>query len=978
MKKSYGLWAMACLLLVALAGCGGSDGAPGPAGPPGQDGQDGAAGPPGPPGPSGSAVVTVSPTMPPAEFAALQIKATVMSVSITPASATAGSGTVVKFKLMTDQNQPIIGFGTKGTCYPRGSAEPYLVKCYGNLAFSIAKLVPGDAANPSKWVNYIVTTVPTKSAASTPQRPGTDNTGNLVDNGDGTYQYTYYRDITAVKDQVAAMAVSPPNDKANLDDLTFKPTLVHRLTIQISGSAPGTGTNTPTGVETTPGVPLARPVDVIYDFVPSTGAPANSGRQMVDTANCNTCHQALGGLPDLSAEAAPAGFHGGSRNDINYCVVCHTDQRKYGQTEASFDATNTFTTSTYKLYGYAVGNARSYLHKVHLGEILAMKNYNYAGVVFNETLFPQDIRNCDKCHDSLNPATPQASNWKNKPSAAACGACHDGINFATAKGVTLADASEGLTSTTWPGTPGWAHIGGPQVDNSSCGSANCHSADKIDLVHRPVTPPGAGNALLVQGGNGYTNAAWLASNQNRLPTGAIKVSYDIKSVDRLSNGTLQMVFRLLQNGKPVRIQGFNGAAVNPVTGQKEIWPNFMGAPSLYFVYAVPQDGIAKPADFNGTVSVYLRDLWYCANGGGVPGITPDRTGVCPGTLSYDSGTGYHTAVITMTGTSSTSVALNIPAPDAANPSSMLTGGIGFSYSLKNTLPLTQTNLAAYPAAPSPVPVATNAAEAGAGKLLPNMPNATGGLVVIAPNATVVASGYTPRRDLVDDQKCNACHQELGAFTEDAFHAGQRNDARTCSWCHTPNRSSSGWSADSTTFVHSIHAASILNPVSASGKYYTWHAGSADEGFFQIGFPGVLNNCEGCHIPGAYDYSQSASQSVLANRLFRTAAAGNLAFSASYTLSPWVTPSDYGSAPGFSSATQSMSQGAATTLVTSPTTTVCLACHASTDSQAHMQIMGGSVYAARGSGTVPNAGVVESCLVCHGAGSTFAIKEMHAR
>ena len=44
----------------------------------------------------------------------------------------------------------------------------------------------------------------------------------------------------------------------------------------------------------------------------------------------------------------------------------------------------------------------------------------------------------------------------------------------------------------------------------------------------------------------------------------------------------------------------------------------------------------------------------------------------------------------------------------------------------------------------------------------------------------------------------------------------------------------------------------------------------------------------------------------------------------------------------------------------------------------MQIMGGSVYAARGSGTVPNAGVVESCLVCHGAGSTFAIKEMHAR
>jgi hypothetical protein len=35
--------------------------------------------------------------------------------------------------------------------------------------------------------------------------------------------------------------------------------------------------------------------------------------------------------PDSSA----AGFHGGSRNETKYCVVCHTEQRKYGRTEAS-------------------------------------------------------------------------------------------------------------------------------------------------------------------------------------------------------------------------------------------------------------------------------------------------------------------------------------------------------------------------------------------------------------------------------------------------------------------------------------------------------------------------------------------------------------------------------------------------------------------------------------------------------------------
>ena len=157
-----------------------------------------------------------------------------------------------------------------------------------------------------------------------------------------------------------------------------------------------------------------------------------------------------------------------------------------------------------------------------------------------------------------------------------------------------------------------------------------------------------------------------------------------------------------------------------------------------------------------------------------------------------------------------------------------------------------------------------------------MPNATGGLTVIAPNVQVVATGYTGRRDIVSEAKCNACHQELGAFTEDSFHAGQRNDARTCSWCHNPNRTSSGWSADSTSFVHSIHAAAKLNPNAANGKYYTWHAISADQGYWQIGYPGVLNNCEGCHVAGMFDFSASASASAVDNRLFRTAAAGNLA------------------------------------------------------------------------------------------------------
>ena len=39
---------------------------------------------------------------------------------------------------------------------------------YPNLGFSLAKLVPGTNGAPSKWVNYIVTTVETNSTASLP------------------------------------------------------------------------------------------------------------------------------------------------------------------------------------------------------------------------------------------------------------------------------------------------------------------------------------------------------------------------------------------------------------------------------------------------------------------------------------------------------------------------------------------------------------------------------------------------------------------------------------------------------------------------------------------------------------------------------------------------------------------------------------------------------------------------------------------
>jgi OmcA/MtrC family decaheme c-type cytochrome len=862
-------------------------------------------------------------------------------------SAVVSGAPVVCFSMADADNNPIIGFGSTS------KSSTATVASYPNLAFSLAKLVPGSDGGPSKWVSYIVTTVPTTTAAAAPTRPSTDNTGTLVDNGDGTYKYTFYRDVTQIKAQVDAMTVTAPNNKADLGDLSYDASKTHRLTIQVSGNAPGTGTNTANGVQVVAGVPMKNAVDVIYDFVPATGKPvtsADASRDIAANAACNDCHSTLGGIPGDSSESSGAGFHGGSRNNVQYCVVCHTDQRRYGRTEATYNAaTLTLSGSAYLVDGRAIGNLPNLIHKTHLGHLLAKKGYDYAGVTFNEVGYPQDIRNCQKCHDGSDTATyktAQGNNWKTVPTRLACGSCHDGIDFATGKGVTLADAEKGLTSSPY------GHVGGAASDDKMC--ASCHSAANIDTYHLPVTPPNTQSALHVSGGSANTNSAWIASNTSRLPAGAIKVSYDIKSVSRNASKQPVMVFRMLQNGARKDLNAFASAAVNPATGAKEIWDNFMGSPSVYFVFAVPQDGIAAPADFNASVSGYLRCIWNGTAGTTACAGTSSANPAAVGTLTGPDADGYYT--VTMTG---------VQIPDNAK---MLTGGLGYSYNVTSTQPLTQTNVTGYP-----VSAPTNN----------QYTNKIGGLVVITPNVQVVATGYTGRRAIVEDKRCNACHQELGTFTAEAFHGGQRNDGTTCSWCHTPNRTSSGWSADSTSFVHAIHAGAKRT------KPYTWHSVSATDNYSEIKYPGILARCEQCHVPDTYNFATSASAAAAPNRQYRYVATGTLS-ATDISLSPYVTAGvNYGLGFSFCAnsaasgncgsgtsavAPQATRENADTTLVTSPTATVCSACHDSDQAQAHMSQNGGSLYLTRALGLQKE----ETCLLCHGSGKLADIKAVHAR
>lgn len=1002
------------IVISVMTGCGGKDGATGAAG-----------------SNAGTYAIkvgdnSVSPT---AESIAVW-KALAPQITVT--GVTIASPPVVTFSVKDAAGNAIAGLGNKS------KSSSAVVSGLTNMYFTLAKLVP-VTGGPSKWMTYLVTKPVTAGTTNAVVNggvswlgtyPTSDKEGTLVDNGDGTYQYTFYRDPKQATTIVNALTDTTYTFKADLGDVSFDGSLTHRLGIVIGGAAPGTGSNTPTGTTAVPGVNMENVANVVYDFRPD-GAAISSTRDIVKVDSCTDCHKGK-----VLAH--------GSRKDPKFCVTCHTEQIIYtfngGEaTSTGVDGltlTGTTRPTTAIVSGRAVGNFPNMVHKMHMGSGLLKSGYYFnaddAGK-FNEVKFPQDQRNCIKCHTATSTAsnkTTDGDNWKNVPSRLACGACHDGVNFATGTGTSLVTRVPGA----WTHTPA-----GPQADDSQC--STCHTAATIPGYHVPVTPPNLASALHVAGGSGNTNSAWVASNTSNLPAGAIKVTYDIQSVSRDgTSGNPKMVFRMLQDG--VRAD-FNTYLLG-VT--EEMWTNFMGSPSAYFVFSLPQDGISAPSDFNASASGYLRSIW---NG--------SATGSSGGTLTGPDSSGYYT--VTLTG---------VIIPSNAK---MLTGGLGYTYSLATTMPLTQTNLTTdYPPIASPVALCVSSTSDPYVGCLPalctniptntlpyrgcigaTMPNKTGGLIVVAPDAQKVAATFTGRRAIVEDARCNKCHQELGVFADETFHGGQRNDGSTCSWCHTPNRTSSGWGADSTNFIHGIHAGFGTTGTSSGGKNkrtvkFTWHAASTTEGFWDLGYPGVLKQCETCHLPGTYDFSASASASALPNKQYRTVATGFYAASgvqvataatwkvnggnngciqgttattagtalSEFSLSPYVTkttdpnvPVTYGTGftsnlsttatygctpegdfytvPAATTSAAGIVNASYKTLVDSPITTVCFACHDSALAKTHMESNGGVIYKSRDvtdgttnniySGTLVNN---EQCMLCHGTGRVADIKAMHEK
>ncbi len=295
-------------------------------------------------------------------------------------AAIAKDGTItVRATIVDSDNIPLdrLGVATKGPV---------------SLSF-IAAYIP---AGQSQYVSY-TTSVAAATLNSNPSQvqAANDSGGTFTTNAVGDYTYTF-------------------KTKA---PTTFDSTATHSIGVSAQRNLAEFGTFDE----------WSETSNDVFNFVPN-GTPVKVTRSVVTTAACNQCHDPLIG-------------HGGSRLEVELCIMCHTPQTINPDTGLTMDM-------------------KVMVHKIHMGSslpsVIAGTPYRVwhrgAWSDFSTVVFPQDVRNCTTCHSA---AATQAANYKTNPSRAVCGSCHDDVNFAT----------------------GVNHVNLPEPDDNQC--KGCHTPDAI-------------------------------------------------------------------------------------------------------------------------------------------------------------------------------------------------------------------------------------------------------------------------------------------------------------------------------------------------------------------------------------------------------------------------------------------------------------------------------------------------------------------
>jgi OmcA/MtrC family decaheme c-type cytochrome len=565
--------------------------------------------------------------------------------------------------------------------------------------------------------------------------------------------------------------------------VTYEPTLTHRYSIALSLARNAAGLD---------------PDNPFTDFVPS-GGPVTTEKLVAATTNCAACHVRF-------AE------HGGSRRDVEYCVVCHnpatTDPDSGESLELSYMA-----------------------HSIHLGEhrstpyiVYGFGNDEYSA---GDVTYPQPITLCEKCHQ-LSAATPQGDDWQTNAGVAACGGCHiEGLNKAYS-------ATTGRYTYTFTHPPGSLPPDFLTFNDGEC--KGCHSQGG----------PGGG----IYEVHAQDPARKAIVNGNRF-------TYRILGVQNAAVGQSPTVtFQILLDGVPMT--------------KNEI----MDGGGLRLDFGWTTQDIHNIADIAGNQ--------YAANRGAA--ITVDLIANMASVV--DNGNGTYSYTLTQ------------PLPSGFSDPVL---GTGLMVVLEGRRVVDGSN-----ASPDSA-------------FCPRVDTDPD-----PPDLNCAIAGTSPRPRIVDQAKCNACHEKVTA------HGGSRaGDPMTCTVCHSPSLGGAWDAAGGGTedfgplalgaFIHGVHKSTVpaVDPVT---------------------YPQELARCEGCHLAGTFNTARPGALPI-------TMDAGTTLATGAATLA-WQDD-----------------------LANSATAGSCKGCHDSAAAQTHMESQGGSFGVPKSEPLVPSSSS-EGCTFCHGPGRTY--------
>jgi hypothetical protein len=239
-------------------------------------------------------------------------------------------------------------------------------------------------------------------------------------------------------------------DPANEDpSITRSSTAITYQLDDVAGLEPGTYT---AFVEIMPSAPIGGWAFINFQVGTETEDP-------LIATNCTECHN------DTRMHASY--FAVEFNPDI--CKNCHDYERQIEDTTTGLTDSTGWTDRN---WGFGAAPLSRRIHGVHFGHYLDKPEEVHGSHDYSHTIFPQDVRNCTKCHGDN-------SMWKEESSRLACLACHDSDAAITHGNLMTQDAT--------PDDP-W---NGDEAEscNACHGAGRDFAPDEAHNISAPYVPP---------------------------------------------------------------------------------------------------------------------------------------------------------------------------------------------------------------------------------------------------------------------------------------------------------------------------------------------------------------------------------------------------------------------------------------------------------------------------------------------------------